>query len=70
MQTIKLDAHIGSDGKLKLELPLGFADEDVEVLVVIQPKEKRNWPPGYFERTAGALADDPIKRHPLKEYED
>ncbi len=40
MQTIKFNTHVDQDGMLKLELSLGFADEDVEVLVVIQPKGK------------------------------
>jgi hypothetical protein len=64
MQTIKIDARVGEDGILKLELPLDMADEDLEVLVVVQRKQKRGWPPGYFEQTAGALADDPIERGP------
>lgn len=62
MQTIKLDTRVGRDGILKLELPLDVSDMDVEVLVVVQRKEKRGWPPGYFERTAGSLADDPLQR--------
>ena len=29
------------------------------------------WPPGFFEQTAGALADDPtFIRHPQGEYEE
>jgi hypothetical protein len=66
MQTIKLETHIGADGILKLELPLEISDADLEVLVVVQRKEKRSWPPGYFERTAGSLADDPIERPPRR----
>ncbi|MEP7293687.1 MAG: hypothetical protein ABI835_18005 [Chloroflexota bacterium] len=27
------------------------------------------WPPGFFERTAGSLAHDPIERPPQGEYE-
>lgn len=27
------------------------------------------WPPGYFEKTAGSLADDPIVRGSQGEYE-
>jgi hypothetical protein len=69
MQTIKLDARVGGDGVLKLELPLEMSDTDLEVLVVVQPKEKRGWSPGYFERTAGSLADDPIERPPQGDYE-
>lgn len=70
MQTIKLDTRVGQDGILKLELPLEVSDADLEVLVVVQRKEKRGWPPGYFERTAGSLADDPIERPPQGEFEE
>ena len=70
MQTIKLDTRVGQDGILKLELPLEVSNADLEVLVVVQRKEKRGWPPGYFERTAGSLADDPIERPPQGEYEE
>ncbi|NJL55605.1 hypothetical protein HC928_10710 [bacterium] len=69
MQTIKLDARVGQDGVLKLELPLDVTDVDLEVLVVVQRKERRGWPPGYFERTAGSLADDPIERPSQGEVE-
>lgn len=41
MQTIQLDAQVGRDGILKLELPLNLADTELEVLVVVQPKVKR-----------------------------
>ena len=70
MQTIKLDTRVGQDGILKLELPLELSDTDLEVLIVFQRKEKRGWPPGYFERTAGSLADDPIERPSQGEYEE
>lgn len=69
MQTIKLDTRVGRDGILKLELPLDVSDMDVEVLVVVQHKEKRGWPPGYFERTAGSLADDPLQRPSQGDHE-
>jgi hypothetical protein len=69
MQTIKLDAWVGRDGVLKLELPLEMSDTDLEVLVVVQRKEKRGWSPGYFERTAGSLVDDPLVRQPQGDYE-
>jgi hypothetical protein len=70
MQTIKFNAHVGHDGLLTIELPSEMADTELEVLVVVQPKAKRGWPPGYFERTAGSLAEDPIERPPQGEYEE
>ena len=45
-------------------------DTDLEVLVVVQPKAKRSWPPGYFAQTAGSLADDPIARPSQGTYEE
>lgn len=70
MQTIKIDARVNEDGILKLELPLDVTNSDLEVLVVIQTKAKRRWPDGYFERTAGSLADDPLERPAQGEFED
>lgn len=69
MQIIKIDGRVDSDGLLKLEVPFEVTHTEVEVIVVIQPKAKRRWPPGYFERTAGSLADSPIERPDQGEYE-
>jgi hypothetical protein len=86
MQSIKLQAHVGSDGILKLEVPVGMLNTDLEVLVVVQAvtpaplpspsaasskptPEELGWPPGFFEQTEGALADDPIERPSQGEYE-
>ena len=66
METIKLKTYIGSDGLLKLELPTGISNRDLEVLVVLQPVAEAvddlGWPLGFFDRTYGALADDPLER--------
>jgi hypothetical protein len=34
MQTIKLTAHVGSDGLLKLEVPVDAADVDADVVII------------------------------------
>jgi hypothetical protein len=67
METIKLQAHVNDDGLLRLELPTGMANRKLEVLIVMQPLEDEEvdelgWPVGFFQRTYGALADDPIER--------
>jgi len=67
METIKLEAQVTDDGLLKLELPTGMANRKLEVLIVMHPVEepevdKLGWPIGFFDRTYGALADDPIER--------
>lgn len=70
METIKLHGHVDADGILKLQLPVELADQELEVYVVAPaPERKRGWPPGYFERTAGSLADDPIERPSQGNYE-
>lgn len=78
MQSIKLTSHVGADGVLKLHIPLGLPDTELEVVVVLQPlapasqrpaAEELGWPPGFFEETAGALQGDPLVREPQGEYE-
>ncbi len=74
MEAIKVKTHVGSDGILKLEVPVAVSDREVEVIVVLQPLETEavdalGWPIGYFEETYGSLADDPIERGPQGEHE-
>ncbi len=37
MQTIQLKTRVGSDGLLKLEIPLKAREADLDVVVVVQP---------------------------------
>jgi hypothetical protein len=69
METMKVKTRIGNDGILKLEVPTGLADREVEVVLVVQAAEpqavdENGWPIGFFERTYGALADDPLELPP------
>lgn len=79
MKSIHLKSHIDNKGILRLETPVqGIIDEDVEVMLVIesQPgsakfekKEAKEWPLGFFEKTAGAWQGEPLTRPPQGEYE-
>ncbi|NWF58200.1 MAG: hypothetical protein HXY43_02480 [Fischerella sp.] len=69
MQSIKLRSHVGKDGILHLEIPVGITDKDLEVMVIFQPlelsaqmktPEELGWPAGFFEQTYGSCQDDPI----------
>ena len=72
MQTITLRSYVGKDGILKLQVPTGLSNVDLEILLVLQPVAKKvdtatveetdayGWPIGFFEETSGCLADDPI----------
>lgn len=69
METVKMKAWIDEDGILKLEVPTGLSAREVEVVLVMQSAEPQTvdangWPLGFFDRTYGALADDPIERPP------
>jgi len=69
LETIKLIGRTGPDGTLRLEVPVGVAN--VEVVVVVshpfaEAEEyfegiENGWPPGFFQQTAGSLADENIE---------
>jgi hypothetical protein len=67
METIKVRTRLGEDGVLKLELATGMVNQEIEVLVVMQPLDSEpvdamGYPIGYFEETYGSFADDPLAR--------
>jgi hypothetical protein len=58
MDSIKIRSHVGKDGILHLDIPLGITDREVEIMVIYQPieiskqqktPEELGWPPGFFE---------------------
>jgi len=78
MQSITLKSHVGTDGILKLQVPVGITNADLEVMVVVQPialaatlktPQDLGWPPGFFEQTAGCWQGEPLIREPQGEYE-
>jgi hypothetical protein len=71
MLTIPLRAHLKPDGILDLHLPTGLPEVDVEVLIIVQPAPElaAGWPPGFFEETYGAFAEDPLERSPQGEFD-
>lgn len=62
MRSVTLKSHVGEDGVLHLQVPVGVKNATVEVVVVFQtmapaePLDERGWPVGFFEETAGAWA--------------
>jgi len=66
---LKLKAHIGHDGILRLDVPVGVADVDCDIIVTVPPKMTTEEWNQFVDRTAGSLADDPIERFPQGEYE-
>jgi hypothetical protein len=79
MESIKIRQRVGQDGILHLNIPVGMQDKEVEVMVIYQSleiatatktPEDLGWTSGFFEQTAGCLADDPIQRYPQGEFEE
>ena len=72
MQSIRVLEKTGKDGMLSLRIPLGKADVEYDVIVVVQPTmavnrpEERGWPPGYFD-LAGSIDDESFVRPPQGE---
>lgn len=68
MQTLTLKARADKNGVVRLEIPTETADQDIEIVLVMQPVEPEpldamGYPLGYFEETYGMFADDPIERN-------
>ncbi len=73
MQTIRVLEKTDMDGPLVLHIPLGKAETQFEVVVVVQPKsttspitlpEERGWPPRYFENTFDSITDETFVQNP------
>jgi hypothetical protein len=70
MQTVTLTARVDADGVLRLEVPVGLPDTDIEVVVVVQPRAPHpGWPPGFLDLVFGGWQGPPLERAPQGEYE-
>jgi hypothetical protein len=69
MQSIMLSSRVGQDGVLKLSVPVGLPDMEMEVMIIIQPVTQPGWPPAFFEHTFGCLRGEPLVRESQGEYE-
>ena len=78
MQSITLRSHVGKDGILHLDVPVGVHDAEIEVTVTIRPvapsqaktPEELGYPPSFFDRTAGSFQDAPLVRYPQGELQE
>ncbi len=65
------------DVSISIDMPASLLHRKVEVIVIpldeISSDDDFNggdtWPYGFFEKTAGCMADDPIRRPDQGEYE-
>lgn len=60
MESIKVRQHVGQDGILHLDIPVGLTERDVEVMVIYQPVPSLTTIGQSLEQLYGICADDPI----------
>ena len=72
MPFIKLKVRSDAEGKVMFQVPQDLANQELEMAVIYQPvaqetttqtPESLGWPAGFFEQTAGCLADEPLVRY-------
>ena len=61
METLILRQRTAQNGTVVIPIPEYLRDQDLEMVLVIQPTQPRQWRPGFFEETYGSLADDPLE---------
>jgi len=73
MKTLQFTTHIENNAQLHLTLPPEYANQDVELVVIIQPRkemmERQNWL-AFINQSYGCLADDPLERPEQPELND
>jgi hypothetical protein len=74
MPTYRMRAKI-KRGHVKLDVKTDLPSTEADVTVIVEPVkedeavDEKGWPIGFFERFAGALADNPIQRWPEGDFE-
>ncbi|WP_346291251.1 hypothetical protein [Sphaerothrix gracilis] len=61
MESIKVRQRTGQDGVLHLDIPVGLADRDVEVMVIYQAVQLDTLTELSLADLYGICADDPIR---------
>jgi len=73
MESLTLHTHVGKDGILKLETPVGVTNTDIEVTLIVNPVgEKRplnDWTADFFAKIIGGWQGVPFVREPQGSYE-
>jgi len=72
MSRIELESKVGPDGVLAVEIPLGVAEANKRVRVVVEPLNvaaARDAWLRFIEETAGSITDSTFTRQPQGDYE-
>jgi len=73
LQSLTLRTHVGKDGVLKLEMPVGVKNTDLDIILVVNPVEHgkpvSEWPAGFFTEVIGGWKGTRFVREPQGTYE-
>ncbi|MBW4522334.1 MAG: hypothetical protein KME16_21990 [Scytolyngbya sp. HA4215-MV1] len=77
MKSVSFRSHVGADGILNLQVPIGITNTELEVMVIIQPfakpeiekPEHTRWMAGFFDEVIGSWEGEPLVRSEQGEYE-
>jgi len=73
MQSLTLHTRVGKDGILKIEMPIGITDTELDVVLVVNPvtnkQDAKGWPPGFFTEVIGGWQGERLVREPQGVYE-
>lgn len=66
--------RVGNDGILKIETPIGITNAELEVILVVNPKDTRirplsDWPENFFTEILGGWEGKKLVREPQAMYE-
>jgi hypothetical protein len=69
MRHLDMIVEADKDGMLRLEIPVDEPNISYHVVVQVEPKPPSEWPPDFFEKTAGQWVGD-LERPEQGDYEE
>jgi len=73
MQSLTMRTRVGKDGILRLRMPNGMKNRDLEVVLVVHPVDDvsplNEWPANFFSEVIGGWEGAPLVREPQGTYE-
>ncbi len=70
MKTLHFRHRSGPNGQLQLNIPVGKADAECDVVVVVEPTDApAQWLPGFWDQLSKGWQGEPLTRPEQGEYE-
>jgi len=70
MQTLHFRQKSGSNGQLRLDIPVGKADAECDVVVVVEPSvAPTEWLPDFWDQLSHGWQGEPLTRPAQRQFE-